>query len=126
MGGIFDLGKNVTAGLSHGRIDVLKLDIEGHETSVLAELTSELTLPTQIAVEMHVPASDEVKFFPPATARTPAHIALLFLHLARLGYGVTAREDNSITAKVDYTPKGHVGCCAEFSLYRLERHPTFS
>lgn len=118
-GPMFRSWRNLTADLGHAHVDVLKMDIEGHEASVIAELTSETPLPSQIAIEMHVPATDEVKYFPTTTARTPAHIALMFLHLARLGYGVVAREDNKITARQNFRPAGHIGCCAEFSLYRI-------
>ena len=45
-------------------------------------------------------------------ARTAAHAALYFAHMAALGYGVLHREDNP----------GY-GCCAEFTFLRVEHPP---
>lgn len=47
----------------------------------------------------------------PPQGRTAPHLALLFFHLATLGYLPVSREDN---------PQGNLGCCAEWTLIRVE------
>ncbi|GBF97879.1 hypothetical protein Rsub_10234 [Raphidocelis subcapitata] len=96
------------------RIDVLKVDIEGHEVNVLSTLRPGQRLPEQLVVEVHMLRHDPIPGFPlsPATARDPAQMGLLLAHAAALGYGVAAREDNTETADK--------GCCTELTLLRVE------
>jgi FkbM family methyltransferase len=57
--------------LGHERVDVLKMDIEGAEYSVLRTLDEDGIYPTQILVEFHH------RFFPDGIARTRAAIQCL-------------------------------------------------
>lgn len=49
-----------------------------------------------------------------SAAKDSAQLALLLNHLAGLGYGIVAREDNTMTQDV--------GCCAEVTFLRVEDH----
>ncbi|GBG00334.1 hypothetical protein Rsub_13104 [Raphidocelis subcapitata] len=108
-GPLFKEYDTVLAELGHGRVDFLKIDIEGHEPSVLQSLTTNKgPLPRQVAIEMHMRSA--VGAVAPATT---ADMAVLFYHLATLGYGVVSREDNAWGVK---------GCCAEFTFLLVEEH----
>jgi hypothetical protein len=48
----------------------------------------------------------------PAAPHDPAQLGLLIAHLAGLGYGISARDDNTMTADK--------GCCSEVTFLRVE------
>lgn len=98
-------------GHQHRTLDVFKMDIEGHEPGVLAELRHDTPLPRQIVVEIHM-LPDPPAGLSPTAPRTPAQLALLMMHMASLGYGVVGQEDNIW---------GAAGCCAEWTFLHVER-----
>lgn len=62
-------------------------------------------------IEIHIrPQSGGTGLAKPA-ARTPAQVALMFMHMASIGYGVVGEEDNIW---------GEAGCCAEFTFLHVE------
>ncbi|KAF6251797.1 methyltransferase domain-containing protein [Scenedesmus sp. NREL 46B-D3] len=94
-------------------IEAVKIDMEGKDAEVFAQLKHTMLLPRQLAAELHIrPPPPEATVLPAEAARSPAHVALIFSHLAALGYGVTSRSDNR---------GGQPGCCAEFSWLHVER-----
>eukprot|EP00879_Flechtneria_rotunda_P001331 GHRR01001481.1.p1 GENE.GHRR01001481.1~~GHRR01001481.1.p1 ORF type:complete len:390 (+),score=80.39 GHRR01001481.1:272-1441(+) len=99
-------------GHHHKGVDVAKIDIEGHEPAVLAELRAGVQLPRQIVIELHFRPQQGATAIAAPAPRTPAQLALLFLHMASLGYGVVGSEDNIW---------GEAGCCSEFTLLLVER-----
>jgi len=99
---------NITNTLRHQRVDLLKMDIEGHEFAVLASFRSEDRLPVELSLEMHT----NVKSYSGADSpETTAELALVFLHLANLGYAPYSQEGN---VKVPH-------CCSEFTFMRVAR-----
>jgi hypothetical protein len=48
----------------------------------------------------------------PAAPRDAAQLGLLLLHMANLGYGIVARDDNLVT--------NDVACCTEVTFLRVE------
>jgi hypothetical protein len=80
-------------GHQHRTLDVFKIDIEGHEPGVIAELKHNTPLPRQIVIEIHMRAKGGTAIQKPAP-RTPAQLALLMMHFASLGYGIVGQEDN--------------------------------
>ena len=68
-----------------------KVDIEGHEVAMLGALRAHHALPAQVVVEMHYHREGWTALAPVAVKNEPA-MALIFAHLAGLGYGVVARE----------------------------------
>jgi hypothetical protein len=93
-------------------VEILKVDVEGYESSLLGQLhAGQPHLPQQIVMEVHLRhygASELARQSP----RDQAHLGLMFLHLEALGYGVFAWENNKWAREV--------ACCAEFSLLRVE------
>jgi hypothetical protein len=78
--------------------------MEGKDAEVFAQLRHNVSLPRQLAAELHIrPPPPEGTALPAEAARDPAQLALIFSHLAGLGYGVTWRNDNK---------GGQPGCCA--------------
>ena len=51
---------------------------------------------------------------PQVAAKNQAHMSLMFLHMANLGYGVVSREDNGWN---------NIGCCSEYSFLKVEATP---
>jgi len=98
-------------GHQHRTLDVFKMDIEGHEPGVLAELRHDTPLPRQIVIEIHMRPKDPTGIQRPAP-RTPSQLALLMMHMASLGYGIVGQEDNIW---------GEAGCCAEWTFLHVER-----
>lgn len=80
-------------GHQHRTLDVFKIDIEGHEPGVIAELKHNTALPRQIVIEIHLRPKEATGIQRPAP-RTPAQLALLMMHFASLGYGIVGQEDN--------------------------------
>ncbi len=68
-------------------------------------------LPAQIVAELHFHTVEEERELAPMVARSAPQMGLLFLHLANLGYGPVAREDN---------PNAGLGCCSEVTFVRVE------
>lgn len=115
---------DVTRELRHDHVNLLKIDIEGHEYPVLAELrasaagsNSNMVLPDEISIEIHaryvqgwakthLEGSWQNGLYLP---HTPGDMALVFMHLANQGYGVYNAEEN-----YDWYM-----CCSEFSLLRI-------
>jgi hypothetical protein len=92
--------------LGHEDVYLLKIDVEGYEYPVLAEMRPTDRLPTEIAIEIHVGfKSGRAK-----SANSSMELALVYLHLANLGYAVYSQEVN------EYIPDK--GC--EFSFIRLD------
>jgi hypothetical protein len=93
-------------------VEILKVDVEGYESSLLGQLhAGQPHLPQQIVMEVHLRqygASELARQSP----RDQAHLGLLFLHLESLGYGTFAWEYNKWAREV--------ACCAEYSLLRVE------
>jgi hypothetical protein len=87
--------------------------MEGKDAEVFAELRHSVLLPRQLAAELHLrPPPPEATALPAEAARSPAQVALIFSHLAALGYGVTSRNDNT---------GGQPGCCAGWSCHQAAR-----
>lgn len=114
VNGSFESFGDVTSRLGHSKLAVLKMDIEGFEYQVLADLKEgNPALPEQIAVEFHFATDGEwVGHMPPVAAKNQVQMSLTFMHLANLGYAVVSREDN---------PSKLVGCCAEYSFLKVEQ-----
>lgn len=113
-GPLFKTWDQITRELGHKVIDVAKIDIEGHEAAVLAELRHDIPLPRQVVIEIHMrPQQGVPTALAAPAARTPAQVALMFMHMASIGYGVVGEEDNIW---------GEAGCCAEFTFLHVERH----
>lgn len=75
--------------------------MEGKDAEVFAELRHNVPLPRQLAAELHIrPAPTEDTALPADAARSPAQLALIFSHLAGLGYGVTWRNNNMGAARL--------------------------
>ena len=95
------------------RLDVLKVDIEGHEYDMFADLASSVFkssgttswLPRQIVVEVHAGLR------PPGT--TPGQVNSLILTFAMMGYIPIARDDNF----------DGWGCCSELTFIRVSHNP---
>eukprot|EP00798_Chlamydomonas_sp_ICE-L_P006840 gene6840-30816_t len=95
----------VTQMLNHPKIDVLKIDIEGFEVSVLEDwIETDPVLPFQLSIEMHF------KPIGPAPFARESEMILLFTHLYNLGYAIVSKENNMIG-----------DCCAEYTLIRIEK-----
>eukprot|EP00878_Enallax_costatus_P012503 GHUV01013058.1.p1 GENE.GHUV01013058.1~~GHUV01013058.1.p1 ORF type:complete len:623 (+),score=48.64 GHUV01013058.1:389-2257(+) len=101
--------------LNHSRgIDAMKIDVKGADAQVLAQLKANGPLPRQVAVTLHnQPPKGQHTDLPADTGRSVAQLAVMFMHLANLGYGITNRRDNT---------EGHCDGCAGFSWLQVE-HP---
>ncbi len=105
------------------KLHLLKMDIEAFEWDVIAGWReSDEHLPDQISFELHR-SDDSPSTWPLRFDRVPAdksdplhwqgahsmsvaHVSLLFMHLANLGYGLVAKEANG-------------QCCSEFTVLRV-------
>jgi hypothetical protein len=114
----FKTWEQITQELGHTQrtLEIFKVDIEGHEPGVIAELRHNLPLPRQIVMEIHMRPVAGTMIQRPAP-RTPAQLALLMLHLASLGYGIVGQEDN-IWGEGAQTGQG---CCAEWTFLHVEQ-----
>jgi hypothetical protein len=91
---------SLAAEFGHKEIALLKMDIEGHEFSVIESLyrgalsSTHLAklLPFQISFELHYVGSYDVW----EKGLTVGEISLLWVQLADLGYVVVSREDNRL------------------------------
>ena len=87
------------------KIDILKMDIEGHEYDIFADWNDVNLIPKQVAVELHhyVPATINNKTVL-NWVHEPSHafISIVFMHLASLGYIPVHSEPNSV-------------CCSEYT-----------
>jgi hypothetical protein len=100
---------NITRTLGHTSIDVVKVQIESYEYSFLSELRpGDPSLPLQLATEFHVGPGAQ-RWALTDYPMTAAEIALVFLHLANLGYASYSQEVNG------YAPD----CCADSSFVLL-------
>lgn len=101
---------NITTTLGHPLVHLLKVDIETSEFAVLSQFKPQDALPSEISVEFHVgwslPAHQQ------NSPNSTAELALVFLHMARLGYAAYSQEVNPIDPR----------CCCEFSFLRLKGH----
>lgn len=113
----FKTWKDVATDWGHQHVAVAKVDIEGHETSLLSELQPGMPLPTQVVVEVHVVARTALANWPVGTPLThnQAEAAVLFMHMASLGYALVAKELN---------PVGD--CCAEYTFLLVENTMSLS
>jgi len=115
----FKTWDDVTVELRHDYVNLLKIDIEGHEYSVLSKFQagSSRVLPDEISIEIHaryvagwanthIEGSWQNGLYLP---HTPADMGLVFMHLANQGYGVYMSEEN-----LDWYM-----CCSEFSFLRV-------
>ncbi|EFJ42522.1 hypothetical protein VOLCADRAFT_97395 [Volvox carteri f. nagariensis] len=102
--------------LGEHKIDILKIDVESFEFPLFGEWREHSrSLPEQIAVEVHWHEAYLRNF----EADLQSHwgrgefgvtdLALFFLHLANLGYGIVSQEIN------EFCPS-----CSEFTLVRVE------
>jgi heptaprenylglyceryl phosphate synthase len=99
--------------LGHKRIDLFKMDIEGHEWPVFeswSELSdtnqaSDKVLPMQVLVEIHYQWVELKHEF------LAANLVRLQEHLLKMGYAVAARDDNQTCAH-----------CSELTLVRYQCH----
>ena len=115
---------SLAAELGHGRITLLKADVEGAEWRVFSALYADflwgkvsneappLLLPDQILVEMHYGAYTSFwqwpkQASPHRAALSAGEMALTWLQLLEMGYVVVNREDNPLCND-----------CAEFTLVR--------
>lgn len=118
-GRAFKSWDDVTRALQHDYVNLLKIDIEGHEYPVLAALQAgtQSVLPREISIEIHaryVRGWATTHLFGSwqnglNLPHTPADMALVFMHLANQGYGVYSAEENA-----DWYM-----CCSEFTLLRI-------
>lgn len=83
-----------------------QIDIEGWEYPILAEFKYDDPLPREIAIELHV--TNNVNDGNQPNSLTS--MAMVFLHLANLGYGAYSQEVNPIDP----------ACCSEFSFMRFK------
>lgn len=89
----------------------------GHEYPVLADLQPGLVLPAEISIEIHVRMSADWKLTHLEGSwqngvdmpHSPLGLAVVFMHLAGLGYAVYSQDIN----------RDWYMCCSEFSLLRL-------
>eukprot|EP00775_Hariotina_reticulata_P007265 gene7265-7478_t len=88
--------------LGHRDVHLMKIDVEGYEYPVLAEMRPTDHLPTEIAIEFHI--GWRLK-----SASSSGELALVWLHLASLGYATYAHEINEVIP--------NEGC--EFSFIRI-------
>lgn len=103
----------VELGHQHRILDVFKMDIEGHEPGVIAELRHDRPLPRQIVMEIHMHSRQvETGGIAKPAPRTRPQLALLMMHMASLGYGIVGQEDNIW---------GVAGCCAEWTFLLIEQ-----
>lgn len=92
-------------------IDLLKVDIEGWEWELFrAWKEDSVALPYQISFEVHS------EFPKVGHEMTRLDTALLFYHLANLGYGIVSKEVNTVGV-FDQTQNY---CCSEFTMVRIE------
>lgn len=118
-GRTFKSWDDVTREFKHGYVNLLKIDIEGHEYAALAEMRadSDRILPDEISIEIHarfvarwakthLEGSWQNGLYLP---HTPGDMGLVFMHLANQGYGAYVTEENA-----DWYM-----CCSEFSLLRI-------
>ncbi|EFN52275.1 hypothetical protein CHLNCDRAFT_139206 [Chlorella variabilis] len=109
----------------HPRVDVLKMDIEGFEFEVLSgfQWLKSCGFPTQISLEVHWNHLYQMTPFHrnpdswghliwPLHRLSLAELAVVFFHLADLGFALVSREDNPLSVQ---------GCCSEFTLIRVEQ-----
>jgi hypothetical protein len=95
--------------LGHQDVHLMKIDVEGYEYPVLAEMQPTDHLPTEISIEFHI--GWRLK-----SATSAGELALVFMHLATLGYGAYAQEVNEVIP--------NEGC--EFSFIRTDVSPAAS
>jgi hypothetical protein len=104
-------------------LDLLKMDIEGYEYDVFADWDVQTkSLPQQLSFELHHTnmylgtanhlnmASHDQLLWPGVDQITLSQLAVLFLHLANLGYGIVSQE-----------PNGGSQCCSEFTVLAIDR-----
>ena len=97
----FTLGE-ITTKLSHERIDILKMDIEGFEWPILYEWpelldvrTSQSTLPMQILLEIHYRTRmTDLSTHPRKDFKFASDMVTLQTHLLRMGYITTTFDPN--------------------------------
>jgi hypothetical protein len=97
--------KNITTTLRHQAVHLLKVDIEGYEYPLLAEFKHGDVLPSEISMELHARGDRQIGMKP----TTSGQLALVFSHLANLGYAAYSQEVNVLAP----------GCCSEFTFIRL-------
>lgn len=103
----------IELGHQHRILDVFKMDIEGHEPGVIAELRHDRPLPRQVVMEIHMHSRQvETGGIAKPAPRTRPQLALLMMHMASLGYGIVGQEDNIW---------GVAGCCAEWTFLLIEQ-----
>lgn len=104
-------------------LDLLKMDIEGFEFDVFADWDKDTKLlPKQLSFELHYKnlyygsrdylnmASYHRLVWPGIDEVTLSQLALLFVHLADLGYGVVSQEPNPMCAT-----------CSEFTMLVVDK-----
>ncbi|KAG2486233.1 hypothetical protein HYH03_015058 [Edaphochlamys debaryana] len=97
--GLFVTYPQLTAKLGLESSPLLKIDVEGYEFPVLSAWTETTAgLPEQIAMEIHSSnAASDSSANPPRWHRPEfgvRDLALVFWHMANLGYAIISREDN--------------------------------
>jgi hypothetical protein len=103
--------KEVSEDWGGKHVAVAKVDIEGHESTLLSEFQPGMQLPSQIVMELHIiPRIKKRGGWKSPTPRTTGELGLVFMHLASLGYGIVAKEPNP------YDPN----CCAEYTFMLVE------
>jgi hypothetical protein len=105
VSGPFRSWTNITQTLGHQVVHLLKVDIEGFEYPLLAGFRNGDALPSEIAVEVHVETQRQTGYWP----GTAGQLALMFSHLANLGYASYSQELNPVAPH----------CCSEFTMIRL-------
>jgi hypothetical protein len=104
-------------------LDLLKMDIEGYEYDVFADWDiNTKSLPQQLSFEVHHTnmylgtanhlnmESHEQLVWPGVDTITLSQLAVLFMHLAKLGYAIVSQE-----------PNGGSPCCSEFTVLSVDR-----
>ena len=97
-------------------VSLLKMDIEGFEFDVVSHWTEAAVLPSQLSMEIHRgnPAHDQFM--------SAVDLALFFLHLSNLGYGIVSKENNPVGSM--HEPGQRIQALApqasEFTFIRIE------
>eukprot|EP00775_Hariotina_reticulata_P002713 gene2713-3010_t len=105
-GPLFKSWDEITRGLGHHHrgVDVAKIDIEGHEA--FGQFLGTANYGLELCGAYATAAGFETGW------AVLQQLALLFMHMGSLGYGVVGQEDNIW---------GEKGCCSEFTFLHVER-----
>ena len=112
--------RTLLASLGSPHVELLKVDIEGHERAMLWEMLTAPSggaLPAQLSVELHANTQDEAGFYTHTGRRlaTLGELALLATLWHTRGYVLISREDNWLA----YRANRGLADCTELTLLRV-------